>query len=172
MAELKRIDFNKGVFEANGKTYSIEGQMSIERYCEYQILEKELSYATTFKGMYDKLVRLKDLMNKLRFVDAAVELSDLLRGVSKIEEREPTVLKMCALFMNTEDEDRTVFTQDLYVKKIADWKQEGIDMRDFFQAASNMVAGFLDVYRTVTRITSGQQNTTAEANQPQEKASQ
>lgn len=165
MAELKRIDLQTGKFTANGVDYQIEGNLSIERYAEFQILEKELAYTTTFKGMYDKMVRLRDLMNKMRFVDAAVELNDLLIGVSKIEEREPTVLKICALFMNTPDEDRTTFTQDMITKKIADWKTEGLDMRDFFQVASDSVAGFLEVYRTVTRIISGTQKNPAVANQ-------
>src|SRR4051812_14569636 len=165
MAELKRIDFNSGKFTANGIDYQIEGNLSIERYAEFQVLEKELAYGTTFKAMYDKLVHLKDLMNKLRFVDAAVVLTDLLRGVTKLEEREPTVLKICALFINRTDEDRTTFTPDMITAKIADWKAEGMDMRDFFQVASSSVAGFLDVYRTVTRIISGQEKSPAVVNQ-------
>lgn len=165
MAELKRIDLNTGKFTANGVDYQIEGNLSIERYAEFQILEKELAYTTTFKGMYDKMVHLRDLMNKMRFVDAAVELNDLLRGVSKLEEREPTVLKICALFINTPDEDRAIFTLDMITKKIADWKAEGLDMRDFFHVASGSVAGFLDVYRTVTRIISGAEKSPAVVSQ-------
>lgn len=154
--QLKRIDFETGVFEANGTQYRIEGALTIERYAELQILEKEMGYGVTFKGLYDKLEKLYSLLNKNRFADSAVLVNDLMRGVVKVQEREPTVLKICALFINSEAEDRTIFTQDMINKKIADWKAEGIDMRDFFTVASSSVNGFLDVYRTVTRIISAQ----------------
>jgi hypothetical protein len=163
MAELKRIDLQSGVFEANGKTYTIEQYLSIERYCEHQILEKELAYPMTFKKTWDKLMDIKNHLNKLRFVEASVALMDLLRGWQKIEEREPTVLKICALFCNTEDEDRTIFTKDLYTAKIQDWKKEGYAVNDFFWLASNMVAGLVECYKGLTPTTLGQTNNQVEA---------
>jgi len=163
--ELKRIDFTAGVFEANGTTYRIEGALTIERYAELQILEKELGYGLTFKGMYEKLEKLYQLINKQKFADSAVLVNDMMRGIVKVQEREPTVLKICALFINSDDEDRTAFTSDMVNKKIADWKAEGIDMRDFFTVASSSVSGFLEVYRTVTRIISGQPGSDMAGNQ-------
>lgn len=158
MAELKRIDFEKGEFTANGTIYRIEGALTIERYAELQILEKEMGYGLTFKGMYEKLQSVYNQVNKMKFADAAVNLNDLIRGISKIQEREPTVLKICALFINAEDEDRTQYSQDMVNKKIADWKAEGIDMRDFFTVASNSVSGFLEIYRKVTQTISIQES--------------
>lgn len=153
---LKRIDFEAGTFEANGTQYTIEGALTIERYAELQILEKEMGYGVTFKGMYERLDKAYQLLNKQRFADSAVLINDLIRGITKVQEREPTVLKICALFINAEGEDRTQLSEDLVNKKISDWKAAGIDMRDFFTVASSSVNGFLDVYRTVTRIISGQ----------------
>lgn len=153
---LKRIDLNTGVFEANGTRYTIEGSVTIERYAELQILEKELGYGLTFKAMFDKLSQAFTLLNKQKPADAAVLLNDMIRGMAKIQEREPIVLKICALFMNTDDEDRSSFSQDMYNRKIADWKAEKLDMRDFFTVASNSINGYIEIYRTVTRIISAQ----------------
>lgn len=157
MTDLKRIDFNAGTFEANGKTYTIEGALSIERYAELQILEKELAYGFTTKAIFDKIRQLWDNQNKLKFAENAVILHDLMRGVTKLEERTPTVLKICALFINTPEEDRTGLTREMIETKINDWKAAGIDMRDFFQVASSSVNGFLEIYQTVTRIISAQE---------------
>lgn len=155
MSELKTIDLNQPSFEANGKTYTIEGGLSIERYAEFQILEKELAYGLTVKGMFDKINDGYQLLNQQRFADAAVLMNNLMRGVSKMEEREPVILKICALFCNTEGEDRTVINDDMITAKIGDWKKEGIDFKCFFQLASSSVSGLLEIYRSVTQAISG-----------------
>lgn len=165
MNELKRIDFEKGKFEANGQTYTIEGALSIERYAELQILEKELAYGFTVKQIFDKLKLLWDYLNKLKFAEAAVLVRDLMAGATRVAERTPTTLKICALFINTDDEDRTTINQEMINKKIEDWKAEGIDMRDFFQVASSSINGFLEVYQSVTRIISAQDGSGKAENQ-------
>lgn len=149
--ELKRLDFTTGEFVANGTNYRIEGALTIERYAELQILEKELGYASSFKAIYEKMQKAYDLLNKQKFADSAVQINDIMRGVAKAQEREPTILKICTLFINTENEDRTKLDKDVNERKIADWKKEGIDMRDFFLVASNSVNGFLEIYRNATR---------------------
>lgn len=155
MKELKRLDMTKPSFEANGVTYHIESGLSIERFCEYQILEKEAGFGVTFKKVFDNLKELHGLMNEVKFVEAAVKLDNMLRGVAKLEEREPTLLKICALFINTAEEDRTTINNDMVVKKIEDWKKE-YDIRDFFTLALNTVDGFLEIYANATRIISGE----------------
>ena len=152
--ELKRIDFERGAFEANGKTYTIEAGLSITRYAELQLLEKEMAYGFTVKGIFEKLQQLVKHLNKLQFFECSIIVNDLMRGAAKLEERTPTVMKICTLFMNTKDEDRTTITADLIDEKLTDWKKEGIDVRDFFTVASGTVNGFLDIYRNVTRTIS------------------
>lgn len=157
MTELKQLDVTQPSFVANGVTYHIESALSIERFCEYQILEKEAGFGITFKRIFENLQELHALMNSIRFVEAAVLLDNLMSGVAKTEEREPTLLKICALFMNEKDEDRTIINNDMIVKKIADWKAE-YDIRGFFTLALNMVDGFLETYAKATHIISGKQN--------------
>lgn len=162
---LKRIDLENPTFTANGKTYTAEGGLSIERYAEMQILEKELGYGFTVKAIFDKLQSMWNNQNKMKFAENAVILNDLMRGVAKVSERTPTILKVCALFVNTPDEDRATINADLINQKIADWKAEGIDMRDFFQLAFSSVNGFLEVYRKVTLLISAQDDAGTEENQ-------
>lgn len=166
---LKKIDLEKGIFQANGKTYFIESSLTIERYVEFQILEKELGFGVSFKAMFDGLNELWGYLNKMQFAEAAVKLNNMLRGMAKIEEKEPAVLKICALYINEESEDRSVITQDMITHKIQDWKAEGYDMRDFFQLAFTLVPGFIDAYQRVSRIISGLEKPGAKAKgQPQE----
>lgn len=166
---LKKIDLQNGVFPANGKTYYIESSLTIERYVEFQILEKELGFGVTFKGMFDGLNELWTYINKMQFADAAVKLNNMLRGMAKLEEKEPAVLKICALYINEANEDRSVITQDMITHKIQDWKAEGYDMADFFQVAFTLVPGFIDAYQRVTRIISGQEKPGVKAKaQPQQ----
>lgn len=155
MKELKRLDLKQQSFEANGTKYFIETGLSIERFCEYQILEKEAGFGISFKKIFENLKKVHGLMNEVKFVEAAVALDNLMRGVAKLEEREPTLLKICALFINTTDEDRTTINNDMVVKKIEDWKAE-YDVRDFFTLALNTVDGFLEIYANATRIISGE----------------
>lgn len=154
MKELKQLDTTKPSFVANGVTYHIESQLSIERFCEYQLLEKEAGFGMSFKKIFENLQDLHKLMNGVKFVEAAVKLDNLMRGVAKLEEREPTLLKICALFINTEDEDRAVINNDMIVKKIDDWKQE-YDVKGFFTLALNTVDGFMEIYANATQIISG-----------------
>lgn len=164
MAELKRIDFESGKFVANGTEYIIEGALSIERYAELQLFEKELANGMTFQTMFDKLQSLYSKLNKQKFADCAVELNDMIRGYAKLQEREPAILKICTLYINAKEEDRRTWNADMMNAKIADWKTEGIDMRDFFAVASSSIGGFSEVYRKVTRIISGQTDSEAEGN--------
>lgn len=162
MKELKRLDLSKQSFVANGVTYYIEQALSIERFCEYQILEKEAGFGMTFKKIFENLKELHGLMNNIKFVEASVKLDNLMRGVAKLEEREPTLLKICALFINSAEEDRTSINGDMITKKINDWKEE-YDVRDFFTLALNTVDGFIEIYANATQIISKAEKKASEA---------
>lgn len=154
MQELKRIDIEAGKFTANGINYTIEQNLSIERYAEFQILEKEMAYGLTTKGLFARLKKLFELINKMKFAEASVMVNDLLRGVSKLEERQPTVLKICALFINADGENRATINKDMIEKKINDWKAEGLSMNDFFTLAASTVNGFLEIYKNISQLIS------------------
>lgn len=152
--ELKRIDFTKDTFQANGVTYHIEKGMSTKRFCDYQILEKEATFGMDFMKMFTLIGEIREAYNECRFVDGSVKLDNLQRGVAQIHSRTPSVLKMCALFINSTDENRQVITEEMITKKIDDWNE--YDVRDFFTLALNGVNGFIEVYTNFSRIISAQ----------------
>ena len=148
---LKRIDINSGEFEANGKTYYIESGLSVKRFCEFQILEKELAMGMSVQKVYETLGIIGQLLNQIRFKDAAVQLDKILHGMAKLPEKEPVVFKICTLFLNTKDENRADWGNDLVVSKMNDWKAEGIDVNDFFTLAFNLVPGYTKLYKMLTQ---------------------
>ena len=165
---MKRIDFTKPSFMANGKEYFINGQLSIARFAEFQILELELGLSISFKKLNDELKELDEGISKLKIHELTVEdlykiqkrTRDLRTGVLKLQEKEHGALKLCALFMNTKDEDDTIWSNDLAVQKINDWKAEGYSMDDFFWQALNSVNGYLTTYREMSQRISGKTETT------------
>lgn len=151
---LKRIDFEAGkITGKSGKVYMIESSLSVERYVHFQLYEKEMAYGLTVKGLFDNLKALYELNNKMKFADMAVKLNDLMRGVVKIQERQPAILKICALYINEEGEDRSTCKQDMIDAKVKDWAE--YDIRDFFAVAMRSVHGLIEIYLNVTQSISG-----------------
>lgn len=151
---LKQIDLNEPSFMANGKRYFIEQELSIERFCEFQDLEWEFQHGISPDGLMKKFRDIHKMCNRSAFVEIAVELESIVKGIAKVKEREPVVLKMVALFINEENEDRGKFSKDMYVRKIEDWKAEGINMGCFFSLAAGSVNGFLRHYINITQAIS------------------
>lgn len=168
VTQLKRIDFTKPSFMANGREYFIEGQMSITRFCEFQILEKEFAFKMSFKGMYEELLNLYEKLNELKMADAVIIVNNLLNGHAKMEEREPTVLKLCTLFINERNEDRSAWSADLMTQKIEDWKIEGISMEDFFTVALSTVNGYAQISSVMSERILEEQTLGTEAHETHE----
>lgn len=153
MTKLKKLDLENGSFIANGKKYFFEQNLSIKRYAKYQEIEKELGFSMSFKNIFDELLDIKNLMNKVNFVEVAVKLDNLTRSVAKLEEKQPIALRMAALFLNEENEDRTTITEDMINQKIEDWSE--YEVEGFFQLALSSVNGFLDIYNKMHQIITG-----------------
>ena len=104
-----------------------------------------------FDKVFQEINEITDLMNEVKFVECAVRLDNLRRGIAKLKDKEPSVLKLCTLFINTKDEDPSIWNNDLMTIKIEDWKAEGIDIQDFFTLALNSVNGFIDIYGQMSK---------------------
>lgn len=150
----KRIDMTKPSFMANGKEYFITSFLAVTRFCEFQIFEKEFAYSTDLKSLFREInechAMLKGAMNFGTVSDVIVRLDNLQRGVARLEEKEPTALKLCALFINTEKEDPGTWSVDLMNVKIQDFKDSGIEMKDFFQLALTSQHSFIDIYNQMS----------------------
>lgn len=149
--QLSRIDFTAGRFEANGKIYIIENQFCIDRWIMKEELEMELGFGANYREMMANWENVYDLANNQRFADIAVSAYNAIKGIEKVSQREPLILKFCALFCNTEDEDRTVINEDMITSKINDWKAGGIAIGDFFTLAANTIPTFIENYKKATQ---------------------
>jgi hypothetical protein len=154
--ELKRIDIQGGqkTFEANGRTYHIEVGMCSERLAEYQCLEIEVGFSVSFNQFFNHLGEMRTQLNQLHLVEGFVILDNLQRGIANLEAKRNAVMRMCTMFINETDEDRSKYSEDMIARKIADWQE--YDVRDFFTLALNMVEGFMHNYINVSRIISAQ----------------
>lgn len=138
-------------FNANGKEYIIRQSLTIERFEEFEKLQIQVGYGVDFRGMFGNLRKAYDYLNASQPADAGVLLYNTMNGVkNEIDGRENEVLQLCALFICTENEDLTIFDENLMKAKIDDWKIEGIAMESFFTLAFNLVNGFIPVYNQVS----------------------
>lgn len=150
MAErkLKRLDFLTKEFEANGKKYYIEEQLSQDRWNMYELLEVEIGVNLKSQEIKGKMRELWDNLNAQNFADSCVICRDVMIAADRAyEPRIPECVRMCALFMNTENEDRRFITEDLIKQKAADWREEGIDMQSFFSFAIATIPGFIENFK-------------------------
>lgn len=140
---LKRIDFKKGYFDANGVRYHIYDSVSFGRYKEYVKFQHYFAFGAL-------------PADHIKFIDFAIQqLSGPLTGMTihKVLENAINVkeaysdfidneydryFEFCTLFVNREDEDLTTWTKSLAASKIDDWNKSLIDPADFFFLAGNM----------------------------------
>lgn len=152
MTQLKTIDLKEKRFTANGTEYFIESGLSFERFRMYQKLQIECGYESGFYGMFENIKKIYELCNGMKFADIAVMTSNILHGMAKVDERKIPVLNLCALFINTKDEDRKIINDDIVDKKIADWEAEGLDVTPFFQLALGSIQNFSKAWEEVSQI--------------------
>lgn len=147
--EVKQIPIDGSPFEANGKTYYVSGELSIERWIKLQGFQTELGFGVEFEEMQKSWLKLIELANKQRFTDIAVLAHNMVNGVSKVFSREPIILKFCALFFNVEGEDLGIITDEMITSKISDWKAEGLGIDNFFVFSLSRVSGLADAFKSI-----------------------
>jgi len=155
--EIKKIDFTKGSFLANGKEYFIETKISTRRWISWRQLQAEVGFGVQFDTIFANIKKAYELLNQRdqKPMDAGVILYNILHGIKKVMDDEvPEVISMCALFMNTKDEDRRTITEAQVREKLNDWQEEGIDMNSFFAFAINSIPGYIESYKQITPSTS------------------
>lgn len=158
--ETRLLPADTTSFVANGRRYRVSRSMSFDRYEAYELLQVELGMARSFDQFREQLQHAYDLCNKVAsgkpvFADLAVTLRDMLIGATMVSEAQtPTVLKLCALFINRDGEDVGTIDDELISSKIEDWRKERLDMRFFFRFAMASIPGFIEALRAVSPDTS------------------
>ena len=156
--ELRVIDFSKKHFECDGRKFVLKEMLSFTRYRELQKLNLEFGYSASFHDTFKGLREAWDLLNKLKLAEAAVVLHNIMYGVVGLEEKEDPALRICALFMDEEGEDPTVYDEGKMREKIECWGKE-LDVSPFFQLAPSLVPGWINAYKTVSQDGSKEEKT-------------
>lgn len=156
MSELKTVDFKDKKFECGGRTFYIQDSLSFNRYRELQRISLEFGFSRTFIELWKVLDRAEDYLNKLQLVDAAVELRNAKMGVTSLEDKEDPALRLCALFINEDNEDVTIFDEVKMRAKIDCWGKE-LAVNPFFHLAAALVPDWMPAYNITSRLTSRSQ---------------
>lgn len=149
---LKKLDLTKKSFEANGKRYYFEMDISTERFKEYEKLQAEIGFGVDFQTIFDRLKELYKLLNEQKFADSAVVAHNMMTGISRqLNKRINPALQLATLMINTKEEDRSTWSYELAEEKIADWKD--YEVQGFFQFAVSLVNGLSDAYNEIIQST-------------------
>ena len=151
MTELKKIDLVERSFTANGTEYFIETDLSIQRSVFAEAAKLELEAGVKIGKQVEDWVKVYDLANEQKFADIVILAYNNRRGYKHFFEHHPPVLKLCACFINTKDEDRRTINDDMVTRKINDWSEEGISMQSFFVLALTFLKSELEDYRSATQ---------------------
>jgi hypothetical protein len=152
--ELKRIPFDEGKFVANGNNYTIEQFLSFDRLEMYESLEVELGLGLRLQNVISKLDDQKVCYNEGRHADAIIINHELrTSGQYKLDHKINAAFEMCALFINRDDEDRSIITKDMIKAKVDDWRKE-YAVNDFFSFAMASIPVYLRGYVKSSQNTS------------------
>lgn len=137
--ELISVDSKAPSFTANGKTYLAERKISIARKVECDKLLIEVTGGGNMGENFSDWKKVYELCNDKKFADIAVLAHNRMEGVKKWQDRHDPVLALCALFINEENEDRRIVSDELIKGKIADWEKEGIEYAFFLTMANGLL---------------------------------
>jgi hypothetical protein len=151
MNELIEIDFSKKHFECEGRKFYLKQSLSFARYREMQKINLEFAYSASFNDIYKHVREAWDLLNATKLGEAAVVLHNVLYGIVSLEDKDDPALRLCALFIDEEGEDPTVYDEGKMREKIECWSKGGLSTSPFFQLAANLVPEWINVFQSFTR---------------------
>jgi len=157
MSSLKTLDFKEKHFTCGGRTFYIQESLSFNRYRELQRLSIEFGFSNTFIDIYKAVQKIREALNNVKFVEAAVLTENILIGVGNLAEKEDPALRLCALFINEDNEDVSVFDDKVMRNKIECWEKE-LDVNPFFNLAASLVHGWMPAYKITTQNISSEKS--------------
>lgn len=159
--KLKTFNPADGKFECGGKTYFIHQSLSFERYEKLREFTIEMGYSATFAQIFDNLRRAWEKLNENKLADGAVIVHNIMNGIQRLEQKHDVAFRICALFINEENEDATIYDEEKQTEKIDAWGRE-YEVSPFFDVAISLVKDWLPAYETVIKTNSKTQSDSAE----------
>ena len=161
--KLKTLDFSKDHFEADGRKFFIEKEVSFDRFMKHEDFEVEMGYNLTWEKLFQEDKECYELLNKSKPIDVGIIIHNRMNKIkTRLEDRVHPAWKICALFINEKDEDRTVFDELVMKSKIDAWKKE-YSVLGFFHLAVNLVRDFIPIYEEVLKSISEAEKKTVES---------
>jgi hypothetical protein len=113
-----------------------------------QKINLEFGYSASFHDIFKNIKTAWEYLNQTKLGEAAVVLHNVMYGVVSLEDKDDPALRLCALFIDEEGEDPTVYDEAKMKEKIDCWSRE-LDTLPFFQMASNVVPSWIPAYNLV-----------------------
>lgn len=123
---------------ASGTEYFIETPelQGIDRKRAFDHALTTAAFGQGVKGLIGNLLKIKDAFNKQEMAEVGHLITTQLEVAGNIQDRSDATLNACAIFINTEHEDRTKPPTDAeVVRKIQDWNDAGIPFSFFVACA-------------------------------------
>ena len=150
MPELKTVDLSTKHFECQGRKFYVRDSLSFARYREMQKINLEFGYSATFHDVFKNIKTAWDYLNQTKLGEAAVVLHNVMYGIVALEDKDDPAIRLCALFIDEEGEDPTVYDEGKMREKIECWGGE-LDTLPFFQLAANLVPSWTNIYQVVSK---------------------
>lgn len=152
VSKLKHIDFETGKIPVGDKVLTIQSSLSVDKWIEFEKLSQTFSFGKDIEAVEKDLSLAYDFLNKTKFADAAVLISNLrLSIVRNLENKIHPAMELCLLFLAFEGEDVTHYHPELNNEKLEAIKKEGYAMEDFFTLASNLVRGYINAFEKISQ---------------------
>lgn len=148
MPELRTVDLSKKYFECQGRKFYVKESLSFARYREMQKINLEFGYSASFHDLFKNIKTAWDYLNATKLGEAAVVLHNVMYGVVNLEDKDDPALRLCALFIDEEGEDPTIYDEAKMREKLDCWSKE-LDILPFFQQAANLVPSWIPNYKLV-----------------------
>ncbi len=149
--ELKQLTqemIEAGKFEANGKKFVIEPELSFNRFAKMKEFLIEFGYSKDFDSLFSEMKKTWELLDGSHFAHACTTLWNCMEGALNIKGKFDISFKICALFCNYIDEDKTVYDEAIEKNKIEDWAKE-YAVTGFFLLANSLLTSSSPVYQNV-----------------------
>lgn len=144
--DLRRLDFSKEkYFEVDGRKFFVKDSLSFKRYKELQKISIEFGFSASFEDIFNNLKAGVEYYNKHDYFNMSITLYKTMEGVTNIETKDDPALRICALFIDEENEDPTVYNEAMMKSKIDCWGG-ALSIDPFFYLAAKLVPFWTNVY--------------------------
>lgn len=141
-------------------------EIGIHRMVEFSKEAVRMAYGHDMASMIASHLKIKKLLNELKFADCAVEVHNQLHRLGDLNQNRDATLWACTLFVCTSDENRTKIPTDADRNlKIEHWNNAGIPYSFFVRSLGTFDRTLKALYEipTPTSHPSGEEKTTAKA---------